>query len=109
MRHGKGGIDFCASASGAEHFYYGDWRSDKKHGTGSFVYRNGDSYCGEWRNDVKHGKGVYRWVGDGRDERYEGNFVHGNAHGHGTQDWFLSGEDDEKKDSTQTKAKHNVK
>ena len=108
MRHGKGRIDFCASASGAEHFYYGDWRGDKKHGTGSFVYRNGDSYCGEWRNDVKHGKGVYRWVGDGRDERYEGNFVHGNAHGHGTHVWFLSGDDDEKKDSTQTKSNHNV-
>ena len=35
----------------------GQFENGKRHGTGSYVYANGDSYTGNWENDVKSGQG----------------------------------------------------
>ncbi|EGR32483.1 phosphatidylinositol-4-phosphate 5-, putative [Ichthyophthirius multifiliis] len=30
--------------------YYGEWKNDKMHGEGRYVYQNGDIYSGQWQN-----------------------------------------------------------
>jgi hypothetical protein len=39
--------------------YDGQYKMDKRHGTGTYTYVNGDAYAGGWANGVKHGKGCY--------------------------------------------------
>ncbi len=41
-----------------------------KHGTGSYIYMNGNIYEGEWARDKKHGKGKYVYYST--DETYDG-------------------------------------
>jgi hypothetical protein len=46
----------------------GDYRFDKKHGRGVYVYANTESYSGEYRNGKKHGQGTYRFK-NGQEKR----------------------------------------
>ena len=39
--------------------YQGEFRDNRKHGTGIFEYHNGDIYLGEWENDRYHGEGIF--------------------------------------------------
>jgi hypothetical protein len=36
--------------------YTGDWRSGRRHGTGSFRTSNGSMYMGQWRRDLRWGR-----------------------------------------------------
>ena len=40
--------------------YIGSWAYGKRHGRGTFMYPNGDTYTGEWHAGTKHGNGRYR-------------------------------------------------
>ena len=61
--------------------YDGEWKQDKRHGTGIYRFKGGASYEGEWMNDKKHGKGRFDW-GDG--STYEGQWKEDHQHGKGT-------------------------
>lgn len=39
--------------------YTGGFRSNKKHGVGTYSWANGDSYHGIWRDGPRHGAGVF--------------------------------------------------
>ena len=64
-------------------FYIGEWRHNRKHGTGIYYFTNPNetklyAYDGEWKNDIRHGKGKsYRLDGN----TYEGNWKEGIPHG----------------------------
>ena len=38
-------------------FYHGQWRANRRHGTGTFKWPSGTEYVGEFRNDRRHGHG----------------------------------------------------
>ena len=46
----------------------GEWKDDKRNGSGTYYWLDGRKYEGKWRNGDYHGWGVYSWP-DGR--RYE--------------------------------------
>jgi hypothetical protein len=49
--------------------YHGMWQDGKKHGEGTYTYKNKDGsddiYSGTWVSDVKEGKGYYEFGADG--------------------------------------------
>mmetsp|Transcript_15254 Transcript_15254/g.26684 ORF Transcript_15254/g.26684 Transcript_15254/m.26684 type:complete len:376 (+) Transcript_15254:91-1218(+) len=52
--------------------YTGEWKSNKRHGLGIHFYTNGDKYEGEWQNGKRHGRGkLFYSNGD----QYDGEFV----------------------------------
>ena len=53
-----------------------------KHGKGSDIFANGDSYSGEYKAGRPDGKGVYKWKNG---SIYTGDFKDGMKHGRG--DW----------------------
>lgn len=40
-------------------FYHGHFLNGKRHGEGTFKYKNGDMYSGMWKEGKKHGQGTY--------------------------------------------------
>ena len=39
--------------------YEGEWKNNKRDGTGVMTYASGDRYQGEFKDGIKHGQGVY--------------------------------------------------
>ena len=39
--------------------YQGEYKDDKKHGRGLYIWANGKKYDGEWVNGVQHGRGHF--------------------------------------------------
>ena len=62
--------------------YMGDIKDGKRHGTGKFIYQNGDTYDGEWVNDLKEGEGTYTYKNDSH--TYIGSFLKNEFNGWGT-------------------------
>jgi hypothetical protein len=60
--------------------YEGDYRNNKKHGKGKFVYANRDVYEGDYQNDEKHGNGKYIYASG---YVYEGEWKNNTVHGRG--------------------------
>ena len=58
--------------------YEGQYKDDKRHGHGYYVYPSGDRYFGEFSCDKPYGQGTYRWV-DGN--TYTGSWENGKMHG----------------------------
>lgn len=72
--------------------YEGEWRADKKCGSGLMVWRDVDEvYTGQWSNDLPHGLGEHIW-GDSASHSvkketcniYRGHFHQGRREGQGT-------------------------
>ena len=53
--------------------YTGDFKDGKRHGTGRYIYPNGDTYDGYWVNDIRQGEGTLTYDNDSK--TYVGNFV----------------------------------
>jgi hypothetical protein len=51
-----------------------------KHGQGTDMFNNGDSYTGEYVDGKPHGKGEYTWSSG---QNYVGDFFKGKKHGKG--------------------------
>ena len=82
--------------NGEGKLYIGEWRTNKRHGTGSYFFNipewkenehtefwlkeNFENYTGDFVEDHFQGKGTYRWP-DG--QRYEGSFFASDKHGEG--------------------------
>ena len=87
LRHGYGSMKYASGNS-----YEGEWRDDKKSGTGLMVWRDVDEvYSGEWLRDQPHGLGEHIWGDSGSHSVkketcniYRGNFVQGRREGLGT-------------------------
>ena len=66
--------------------YIGEWKDDKMHGLGTYIFADGDKYVGEWKGHKMHGQGTYtygpksEWAGD----EYAGEFKNNKRHGLGT-------------------------
>ncbi len=60
--------------------YDGELRNGKRHGSGNFLWENGDCYDGDWQNDMRHGTGIYQ-SSDGR--VYKGEWKEDKKHGKG--------------------------
>ena len=65
MRQGKG--KYVSKSSGG--VYDGEYKNDKKDGSGKYVWSNGDWYEGEWKQGLRHGQGVYVWKD--KNEKYD--------------------------------------
>lgn len=63
-----------------EEIYEGEYLDGKRHGNGSYSYKNGDRYVGEWRHNEKHGIGRLTYAIEGE---YFGRFENGKRHGEG--------------------------
>ena len=79
-RHGKGTY-FWKNGNK----YIGDWRDGQRSGKGTFLYINGDKYIGEYFNNQRHGEGTYIWGrGKWEGDKYTGKWRDGKFHGQGT-------------------------
>ncbi|CDW80329.1 UNKNOWN [Stylonychia lemnae] len=60
--------------------YEGDYKKDKKHGYGVFVWASGNTYKGQYKDDEREGNGEMKWT-DG--SCYIGDWIRGIQHGYG--------------------------
>jgi hypothetical protein len=60
--------------------YKGKWRSNQKHGDGSYLFHNGNMYRGEWANDRACGTGTCVYSNG---DKYTGSWLQDRAHGKG--------------------------
>jgi len=64
--------------------YSGEFHNNKRHGQGRMFFSNGDLYRGLWREGHMHGRGQYHYH-DG--QQFEGKFIHGKRNGRGKHQW----------------------
>ena len=84
LREGKG------KEETTEHIYEGEFKNDKKNGTGKLKYKIlNDTYEGEFQDNVITGIGFYTWSNN---DTYKGSFVNGKMHGKGLYKWPDGGE-----------------
>ena len=57
--HGRGQMSWPKEDPKA--MYDGEWKFNRKEGSGSMIYQDGTQYDGEWVNDRCNGKGVKKW------------------------------------------------
>lgn len=68
-------------------FYEGNFKANKRHGTGIHYYSNGDNYDGDWDQDRRVGRGRITFVDGGRltgpfaEDRAEGQAEYEDAAG----------------------------
>lgn len=70
--------------------YIGSFKNGLKHGYGREIYPDGSVYLGKWQNNLFHGNGKLKAVSEnnqGKEEFYDGNWVEGQMHGFGIQQW----------------------
>jgi hypothetical protein len=79
-QHGQGVITYPEHDPNGAVSYNGEWKEDKKSGTGTFLWKSGNRYVGEWKDDYRSGKGTFFWANG---QTYVGDFVNGNFHGNG--------------------------
>lgn len=60
--------------------YTGAWFNDKRHGQGTYFYKDGSVYKGAWVNDMKEGWGIMTYANG---NVYEGEFYREKRHGQG--------------------------
>lgn len=60
--------------------YTGDWFEDKKHGRGTFFYKNNDRYDGYWVNGMPQGEGRMIYANE---NIYEGQWHEAKRNGYG--------------------------
>ncbi len=80
--HGQGKLIYEPSSQ--MEYYDGQWESGLRSGTGTLVWKDGDTYTGDWHSDLRHGFGTYTTT-DG--DRYTGQWQNGKMHGEGTYTW----------------------
>lgn len=62
----------------------GEYKLDKMHGRGVYVWAEGARYEGEYKEDKKNGRGVQTWPSGAR---YEGEYVDSMQTGYGLMTW----------------------
>eukprot|EP00439_Symbiodinium_sp_Y106_P039897 s767_g4.t2 len=72
----------CMHQDGSK--YVGQFKNDKKDGSGVYHYPSGAKYTGQWVNDLQEGDGKEEWA-DG--SVFEGQFKAGAKHGRGKFVW----------------------
>lgn len=74
IRHGKGTFIFSNKDT-----YVGEWRDNKREGYGIWTCAaTGDIYEGNWENDERNGKGIMNFGNGGK---YEGDWKHNAMNG----------------------------
>jgi hypothetical protein len=73
MKHGKGKWRKRENAVKCN-MYEGEYKDDKKNGTGTFVWESGNMYRGCYKDDERHGYGEMFWT-DG--SSYKGEWLKG--------------------------------
>ena len=59
-------------------------RSGRKHGMGSYVWKDKSKYEGQFEKDARHGRGRFTWKSG---EIYEGEYLKGKRTGQGSYKW----------------------
>ena len=69
--------------------YIGEWKKDKMHGQGMYIFANGDRYQGAWKEGKKHGPGIYLYLADNefKGDTYVGEYMDDIKNGQGTYIW----------------------
>ncbi len=64
--------------------YEGERLDGKRHGKGTFTWKNGDKYTGQWENDEMHGEGTFQWESEPhKGDKYSGSWKKRHMHGKG--------------------------
>ena len=69
--------------------YIGEWKKDKMHGQGMYIFANGDRYQGAWKDGKKQGPGIYLYLADNefKGDIYVGEYKFDLYNGQGTYIW----------------------
>ena len=59
-------------------------RSGRKHGMGTYQWKDKSKYEGEFEKDSRHGRGRFTWTSG---EIYEGEYLSGKRTGRGSYKW----------------------
>ncbi|KAH3744643.1 2-isopropylmalate synthase [Pelomyxa schiedti] len=68
--------------------YHGDVKGDQRHGTGTFVFKDGSCYQGTWIDDTRCGTGTHTWPNG---DTYRGSYADNKRHGRGVYKWSDGG------------------
>lgn len=68
--------------------YEGHMQDNKRHGSGRYVWNDGNVYDGDWVDDVKQGRGRFEWENG---DIYEGDYVEDRREGTGTK-YYANGD-----------------
>ena len=60
--------------------YIGHWRDDKRHGEGTYLFKNGDNFQGIWNEDAWNGNGIFSYENG---DYYVGSIINKEKHGEG--------------------------
>ena len=70
--------------------YIGEFKDDKRHGQGTFIFPSGNKYVGDWFANKREGQGILFYKGG---DKYEGDFKNDKMSGQGVYT-FSSGSKD---------------
>lgn len=79
MKHGTGTDIFANNDS-----YTGEYKDGKPHGKGQYTWETGATYVGDFFSGMKHGKGKWRSSKDLKCNIYEGDYTSDKKCGFGT-------------------------
>lgn len=83
MKHGRGSDIFANGDT-----YTGQYYKGKPDGQGEYKWKNGSLYSGQFKNGLKHGKGKWRKGGNSpATNNYEGDYFMDKKHGYGVFKW----------------------
>ena len=64
--------------------YVGEWKDNKRHGQGTFAWKDGRKLVGEWKDGLPNGQGTYTFPNG---DEYVGEYKDGKRNGQGTFTW----------------------
>ena len=67
--------------------FVGDWKDDRFHGRGYYIFLNGERYEGDLTEGLKQGKGSYFYSNG---NSYVGDYQRDKKHGQGTYTYFTT-------------------
>jgi len=83
LNHIQGDIQTRQYYNNGEYVGTMDLKNVKRHGTGTYTWKNGDKYVGRWQNGTMHGQGEYFYNEKSSLKHYVGNWHNGNRSGKG--------------------------
>lgn len=89
LRDGEGTLTYGGGTKSSG--YRGSWAKGVKEGYGEYRYGSGNVYKGEWRGNKKHGSGSMFWYYPNTvvlREKYVGNWENDRQNGFGTHIWM---------------------
>lgn len=82
--HGKGSTKGIYRFHDSGNMYIGGWAGNKRHGRGTYIFRDGSQFSGHFHQDHAEGRGSMQYANG---NVYKGEFLKAEKHGQGVYEW----------------------